>query len=146
MLIRALIKTHHISSRKKIAVITKAAKRYDCAVYLKTGQHPPGIMIAECEMVENMKNWVAHVKVGISLLDCSSLSNRTWPQCHGLCSPFLSYLQGDAPGEKANICFIFLLLRNSLGFLNLLLLFSYSVVVVVECLLTSSSWEIAIEI
>ena len=48
MLCRALIKTHHMTSRKKIMAITKAAKRYDCAVFIKTG-HPPGVMNGECD-------------------------------------------------------------------------------------------------
>ena len=63
MLYRALIKTHHMTSRKKIAAITKAAKRYECAVYLKTGAHPPGVMIAESEGEKDMRGWVGAVKV-----------------------------------------------------------------------------------
>ncbi|KAF4636045.1 hypothetical protein G7Y89_g2043 [Cudoniella acicularis] len=43
---RVLIKTHHMTSRKKIATITRAAKRLDCAILLKTGT-PPGIMLCE---------------------------------------------------------------------------------------------------
>ena len=48
MLYRALIKTHHMTSRKKITAITKAAKKCNCAVYLKSGGHPPGVMVGEC--------------------------------------------------------------------------------------------------
>ncbi|MCJ1467556.1 hypothetical protein MMC07_006181 [Pseudocyphellaria aurata] len=48
MLHRALLKTHHMTSRKKIHAIAKAAKAFSCAVVLKTGR-PPGVMIAECE-------------------------------------------------------------------------------------------------
>lgn len=43
---RILIQTHHITSRKKISHLTKAAKRLSCAVLLKTGRSP-GLMIAE---------------------------------------------------------------------------------------------------
>jgi hypothetical protein len=43
---RILIKTHRMTSRKKILAITKAAKRLSCSVVLKTGG-PPGIMMAE---------------------------------------------------------------------------------------------------
>lgn len=43
---RILIQTHHITSRKKISHITKAAKRLSCSVLLKTGKSP-GLMIAE---------------------------------------------------------------------------------------------------
>ena len=64
VLYRALIKTHHILSRKKIATVTKAAKKFSCAVYLKTGA--PGVMIGECEGEEgeqDLKGWVGSVKV-----------------------------------------------------------------------------------
>ena len=67
---RALIKTHHMTSRKKIMAISKAAKQYNCAVYLKTGNHPPGVMIGECDGEdgeESLKEWVQSVKVGIFL-------------------------------------------------------------------------------
>jgi hypothetical protein len=43
---RILIKTHRMTSRKKILAITKAAKRLSCSVVLKT-EGPPGIMMAE---------------------------------------------------------------------------------------------------
>lgn len=68
MLHRALVKTHHMTSRKKISAINKLAKKWECAVYLKTGV-PPGIMIAESEGEEGVGEWVASVKVrmGISL-------------------------------------------------------------------------------
>lgn len=57
MLYRALIKTHHMTSRKKVLAITKAAKKRDCAVYLKTGM-PPGVMIGECDGEQELKEWV----------------------------------------------------------------------------------------
>ncbi|KAH8807848.1 hypothetical protein F5884DRAFT_674790 [Xylogone sp. PMI_703] len=53
-----LIKTHHMTSRKKILTITKAAKRHSCSVILKTGG-PPGIMIAEGE---GAMEWMEVVK------------------------------------------------------------------------------------
>lgn len=55
-----------MTSRKKITAIGKAAKQFDCNVYLKTGAHPPGIMIAECEDEgqEGLAGWVAAIKVG----------------------------------------------------------------------------------
>ena len=64
VLYRALIKTHHILSRKKITTITKAAKKSSCAVYLKTGA--PGVMIGECEGEQgeqDLKEWIRSVKV-----------------------------------------------------------------------------------
>ena len=72
-LCRALIKSHHMTSRRKIAAITKAAKKCNCAVYLKTGMHPPGVMIGECDGErgeEDLKEWVASVKVGNFLCPC----------------------------------------------------------------------------
>ena len=66
-LYRALIKTHHMTSRKKITAIAKAAKKYNCAVYLKTGGHPPGVMIGECDGEEgesDLKGWIGSIKVG----------------------------------------------------------------------------------
>ena len=61
-LFRALIKTHHMTSRKKIQAITKSAKHNSCSVVLKTGK-PPGVMIAEGSE-EAVKQWVEGVKVG----------------------------------------------------------------------------------
>ena len=66
ILYRALIKTHHMTSRKKIRAIAKSSKKCNCAVYLKTGE-PPGVMIGECdgEMGEQgLKEWIGSVKVG----------------------------------------------------------------------------------
>ena len=64
MLYRALIKTHHMTSRKKIIAIAKAAKKHNCAVYLKTGDSP-GMMIGECDGEEqDLKEWIRSVKVG----------------------------------------------------------------------------------
>jgi hypothetical protein len=62
---RVLIKTHHITSTKKIQAITKAAKSLSCSVILKTGGWP-GIMLAEGERAgEWMKvvrvSWSHHV-------------------------------------------------------------------------------------
>ena len=52
-----------MTSRKKIAAIIKAAKKYDCAVYLKTGA--PGMVIGECcQGEESLREWVKTVKVG----------------------------------------------------------------------------------
>lgn len=76
MFYRALIKTHHMTSRNKIRAIIKAAKKCNCAVYLKTGKHPPGVMIGECngELGEQyLKEWVGSVKVRDSLLPMLNL-------------------------------------------------------------------------
>lgn len=63
MLHRALIRTHHMTSRKKLTAIARAATMHRCAVYLKTGVRPPGFMIAESEDEERLEAWVADVKV-----------------------------------------------------------------------------------
>lgn len=61
MLHRALIKTHHMTSRKKIQALTKAAKSLSCSVVLKTGR-PPGVMLAEAETQDAVQEWVDVVK------------------------------------------------------------------------------------
>jgi hypothetical protein len=48
-----------MTSRKKILVITKAAKSLSCSVLLKTGG-PPGIMLAEGERA---LEWMEVVRV-----------------------------------------------------------------------------------
>ncbi|KAI9052985.1 hypothetical protein LZ554_003256 [Drepanopeziza brunnea f. sp. 'monogermtubi'] len=58
---RILIKTHHMTSRKKILAITKAAQRCSCAVLLKTGRRPPGVMLAEGEG-EGAEAWLEVVR------------------------------------------------------------------------------------
>lgn len=51
-----------MTSRLKITRVAKAAKKHNCAVYLKTGPHPPGVMIAESELEEGVGEWVKSVK------------------------------------------------------------------------------------
>lgn len=65
MLYRALIRTHHMTSRKKIQAIIKSAKKYDCAVYLRTGTWR-GVIIAESENDDELRGWVGDVKVSSS--------------------------------------------------------------------------------
>lgn len=62
---RVLIKTHHMTSRKKIFAITKAAKRLSCSVILKTGG-PPGVMLAEGE---EALEWMEIVRVSCKSVD-----------------------------------------------------------------------------
>jgi hypothetical protein len=62
---RILIKTHHMTSRKKIFAITKAAKRLSCSVILKTGG-PPGVMLAEGE---EALEWMEIVRVSRNSMD-----------------------------------------------------------------------------
>lgn len=65
---RALIRTHHMTARKKIHDIGRAASKYDCSVYLKSGAHPPGVMIGEYEGddedAKGLREWVGSIKVG----------------------------------------------------------------------------------
>ncbi|KAM3086299.1 hypothetical protein ACMFMG_000435 [Clarireedia jacksonii] len=58
---RVLIKTHHITSREKFAILKKAAQRLDCAALLRTGKVSPGIMLAEGE-AENLAAWTERVR------------------------------------------------------------------------------------
>ena len=60
-LFNALIRTHHITSRKKVAVLKKAASTHGCRVLLRSGGSP-GIMYVEGS--ENgVEQWVAAVQV-----------------------------------------------------------------------------------
>lgn len=61
MLYRALIKTHHMTSRKKIQRLCKATRAQQCSVVIKTGL-PPGVMIAEGEEQGNVQEWIKVVK------------------------------------------------------------------------------------
>ena len=65
-----------MTSRKKIQAITKAAKRLDCAVYLKTGAHPPGIMICECE--EGGKEGLDGLVMAVKVCVASYWHRRIW--------------------------------------------------------------------
>jgi len=59
-LFNALIRTHHITSRKKIAKLRHAADVHNCFVLLHSGKCP-GIMY--CEGSESgVRNWVAVVQ------------------------------------------------------------------------------------
>lgn len=57
----ALIRTHHITSRKKIAVLRKAADAYKCYVLLRTGGCP-GVMYVEGHREEDVAAWVNTVQ------------------------------------------------------------------------------------
>jgi hypothetical protein len=57
----ALIRTHHITSRKKVAHLKKAADKYACYVLLRSGG-APGIMYCEGEE-EGVREWVSTVQV-----------------------------------------------------------------------------------
>ncbi len=61
-LFHALIRTHHITSRKKVAHLRKAAAKYDCYALLRSGGCP-GIMY--CKGTEEaVSEWVGTVQVG----------------------------------------------------------------------------------
>lgn len=57
----ALIRTHHITSRKKIAALKKAADTYNCYILLRTGGCP-GVMYAEARSEEDVSAWVNTVQ------------------------------------------------------------------------------------
>jgi len=58
----ALIRTHHITSRKKVAKLRQAAAAHDVFAILRSGSSP-GIMYVEGAQ-EGVENWVAAVQVG----------------------------------------------------------------------------------
>lgn len=64
----ALIRTHHITSRKKVATLKAAAKNHGCYALLRSGG-TPGIMYVRGEE-GGVKEWVETVHVGpfVSLL------------------------------------------------------------------------------
>ena len=53
----ALIRTHHITSRKKVATLKAAAKQIGCAALLRSGG-TPGVMYVECRKAEHVQRWV----------------------------------------------------------------------------------------
>ncbi|KAI1454097.1 hypothetical protein F4805DRAFT_333107 [Annulohypoxylon moriforme] len=57
----ALIRTHHITSRKKLARVKKAAALYDLQVLVRSGGSP-GIMYAEGPDEATVGNWVNGVQ------------------------------------------------------------------------------------
>lgn len=57
----ALVRTHHITSRKKVAALKAAAKKYDCYALLKSGG-TPGMMYVEGSE-EGVQSWVDAVHV-----------------------------------------------------------------------------------
>lgn len=61
LLFNALIRTHHITSRKKVAILKKAASNHECYVLLRSGGSP-GIMYVEGSE-RGVEQWVATVQV-----------------------------------------------------------------------------------
>ncbi|KAK4251035.1 hypothetical protein C7999DRAFT_11220 [Corynascus novoguineensis] len=59
-LFHALIRTHHITSRKKVAHLRKAAAKFDCYALLRSGGSP-GIMYCKGGE-EAVKEWVGTVQ------------------------------------------------------------------------------------
>lgn len=57
----ALIRTHHITSRKKVAALKRAADTHDCSVLLRSGGCP-GIMYVEAHEKSRVEAWVGEVR------------------------------------------------------------------------------------
>ncbi|RMZ86296.1 hypothetical protein DV736_g6479, partial [Chaetothyriales sp. CBS 134916] len=53
----ALIRTHHITSRKKVAVLKAAAKKLQCFALLRSGG-VPGVMYVQGESKGDVQSWV----------------------------------------------------------------------------------------
>lgn len=53
----ALIRTHHITSRKKIATLRDATKKLSCHAILRSGG-VPGVMFVEGKDKANVQRWV----------------------------------------------------------------------------------------
>lgn len=61
MLYNALIRTHHITSRKKVAALKRAADTHQCFVLLRSGGSP-GIMYVEGQARDDVEAWVGEVR------------------------------------------------------------------------------------
>ncbi|KAJ5260517.1 hypothetical protein N7478_012122 [Penicillium angulare] len=61
MRFHALIRTHHITSRKKVAALKRAADTHQCFVLLRSGGCP-GIMYVEGRDQTNVESWVTVVR------------------------------------------------------------------------------------
>ena len=57
----ALIRTHHITSRKKVAVLKAAAKELQCYALLRTGG-TPGVMFVQGNSQDRVQRWVETVR------------------------------------------------------------------------------------
>lgn len=57
----ALIRTHHITSRKKVATLKRAADSLNCFALLRSGGCP-GIMYVEAKDKDAVESWVSVVK------------------------------------------------------------------------------------
>lgn len=68
----ALIRTHHITSRRKIYTLRNAAKKYGCYVLLRSGGCP-GVMYVE-GTDEGVKSWVGVVRVSTVAVVLSPMS------------------------------------------------------------------------
>ena len=62
----ALIRTHHITSCKKVATLKAAAKKHGCLALLRSGG-TPGIMYVRSEEEERVKKWVEVVHVSVPI-------------------------------------------------------------------------------
>ncbi|KAJ5909202.1 hypothetical protein N7495_001884 [Penicillium taxi] len=61
MFYNALIRTHHITSRKKVAALKRAADTHKCFVLLRSGGCP-GIMYVESDQMLQVESWVGIVR------------------------------------------------------------------------------------
>jgi hypothetical protein len=61
MLYNALIRTHHITSRKKVSALKSAASAHNCFVLLRSGG-VPGIMYVEGHQQDDVESWVGEVR------------------------------------------------------------------------------------
>ena len=57
MMYHALIRTHHITSRKKVATLKAAAKKLNCYALLRSGG-VPGVMYVESDTEQTTQSWV----------------------------------------------------------------------------------------
>jgi len=66
----ALIRTHHITSRKKVAKLKQAADSLNVLALLRSGG-APGIMYVE-GYEQGVRDWVETVNVGLAALEVAN--------------------------------------------------------------------------
>jgi hypothetical protein len=57
----ALIRTHHITSRKKVAILKAAVKQLQCYALIRSGDSP-GIMYVQANSRNQVQSWVETVR------------------------------------------------------------------------------------
>jgi hypothetical protein len=82
----ALVRTHHITSRKKVATLKAAAKKLECYALLRSGG-VPGVMYVQGDGREAVQTWIDTVhdlrykdyQLAASVVDAKTVVNHARP-------------------------------------------------------------------